>query len=369
MKVALVCDWLTNMGGAEKTALAMHKAFPKAPIFTSVFDPKECPEFAKLDVRTTFLQKLPPTLRNRHQLFALFRDSAFRSLDLSRFDVVISLASAEAKAVRVRSDALHICYCHTPTRYYWSHYKEYLAQPGLGVLNPIVRLVMPGFVRIMRKLDLRAAKGVDYFIANSSNVQARIKRYYRKNSIILHPPVDLSRFSKTFSKTKRSGFVIVGRQVAYKRIDLAIKACNKLGLPLTIYGDGPEHQRLVNLAGSTINFVVGASDQQIVQALAKAEAFIMPQLEDFGIVQIEAMAAGTPVIAFGQGGALDAIVDGQTGTFFKQQNVASLVKAILGFKKIKFNHNAIQKHAQKFSEDRFIVEMKSFVNKMQKSRT
>ncbi|HSE29145.1 MAG TPA: glycosyltransferase [Candidatus Saccharimonadales bacterium] len=360
MKVAIVCDWLTNMGGAEKTVLALHDAFPDAPIYTSVFDKKACPEFVGLDVRTTYLQNLPAKVRAKHQLFPTFRTNAFRSLDLSEFDVVISSASAEAKAVKVRPDAIHICYCHTPTRYYWSHYNEYLAEPGLGPLNPAVRVAMPALVHFMRQADLRAVNGVDYFIANSNEVKKRIKQYYNRDSTVIHPPVDLHRFSKVKTNNARTGFVVVGRQVPYKRTDLAIQACNKLKLPLTIYGDGPEHERLVKLAGPTIKFVVGASDKAVVEALAKAKAFIMPQVEDFGIVQIEAMAAGTPVIAFGQGGSLDTVSD-KTGVLFSKQTVDSLAKAIEQFQAKKFDHAAIQSSASGFSSERFVQEIRDFV--------
>lgn len=359
-RVAIVCDWLTNMGGAEKVVLALHKAFPDAPIYTSVFDKKACPEFADLDVRTTYLQNLPAKIRAKHQLFPAFRTKAFRALDLSGYDIIISSASAEAKAVRKRKDAVHICYCHTPTRYYWSHYKEYLAQPGFGPFNPAVRVALPTLVGAMRSADLAAVNGVDYFIANSTTVQKRIKQYYRRNSTVIVPPVDTLRFKTVTAHKKRHGFIVVGRQVPYKRIDLAVQACNKLKLPLTIYGEGPDHQKLRKLAGPTVTFVVGANDQQIATALAGAEAFIMPQLEDFGIVQIEAMAAGTPVIAFGQGGSLDTITD-KTGVLFQQQTVNSLAKAIEDFKNRRFNHTLIQKYAERFGVDRFTKEIHTFV--------
>lgn len=365
MKVAIVCDWLTNMGGAEKTVLALHKAFPDAPIYTSVFDKKACPEFANLDVRTTYLQNLPEKVRAKHQLFPTFRTNAFRSLDLSEYDVVISSASAEAKAVKVKPGTMHICYCHTPTRYYWSHYNEYLAEPGMGPLNPAIRVAMPALVHFMRLADLRAVQGVNYFIANSSEVKKRIKQYYNRDSVVINPPVDLQRFRKLNITGKRSGFVVVGRQVPYKRIDLAVKACNKLKLPLTIYGNGPDHEKLVKLAGPTIKFVVGANDKTIAEALAATKAFIMPQMEDFGIVQIEAMAAGTPVIAFGEGGALDVITK-QTGVLFESQDVESLCAAITEFQKRKFDAKTIQKHAEKFDDNRFVKQIKDFVKSVEK---
>ncbi len=361
MKVAIVHDWLTNMGGAEKVVLALHNAFPDAPIYTSVFDKIKCPEFKNLDVRTTYLQKLPAKIRDRHQLFPTLRSAAFRKLDLSEFDVVISSASAEAKAIRVKKGAKHICYCHTPTRYYWSHYNEYLASPGFGPLNPAMRVALPALVNFMRRSDLKAVAGIDEFIANSNVVKDRIKKYYHRDSVVIHPPLETSRFDNLDINQKRSGFIVVGRQVAYKRVDLAVKACNELGLSLIVYGDGPEHERLVKLAGPTIKFVVGASDKQITEALSKSEGFIFPQEEDFGITQIEAMAAGTPVIAYKKGGALDAVTDGRTGLFFDEQTVSNLVAVLKKFNETKFDSKLIQNHAQKFSEEHFIKQIQEFI--------
>lgn len=354
-KVAIVYDWLTNMGGAERVLLSAHKAFPDAPIYTSVFDPTGCPAFAKLDVRTTWLQKLPRFLRKRHQLFPVFRAHAFRTLDLSDYDVVISISSAEAKAVRAaKPGAKHICYCLTPTRYYWSHYQEYKQSPGFGWLNPLVRLLLPAFVGWMRKLDLQAVKGVDEFIAISSTIAQRIKKYYGRDASILYPPVDMSRFRGLDISGPRNGFVALGRQVPYKRIDLAVTACTKLELPLTVFGTGPEHNRLVGMAGRTIKFVVGAPDDVVAKALANAQGFFFPQEEDFGIVQVEALAAGCPVIAYAKGGALDVITQDKTGVFFKHQTVNDVVAAVEHLHTTKFVPKILQNHADTFSEEHFV---------------
>lgn len=360
-KVAIVCDWLTNMGGAERVVLALHKAFPDAPIFTSVFTPETMPAFSGLDVRTTYLQKLPGYLRGKHQLFPLQRTQAFRKLDLSEYDIIISSASAEAKAVIKRPGAVHICYCHTPTRYYWSHYKEYIASPGFGVLNPAMRVALPALVRAMRKLDLRAVEGVDYFIANSSAVAERIKKYYAHDSTVIYPPVDMTRFRELDINNKRTGFIVVGRQVPYKRFDLAVRACTDLNLPLTLYGTGPDHKRLVDMAGPTVRFVEGANDKQVAKALTKAAGYIFPQEEDLGITQLEPLAAGCPVIAFAKGGALDIVVDGKTGIFFDEQTTESLSKAIERFEGMKFTPVALQNYAEGFGEERFVKEVRDFV--------
>lgn len=361
-KIAIVCDWLTNPGGAERVVLSIAKAFPDAPVYTSVFAPEKMPGFDGLDIRTTYLQKLPKFLRNRHQLFPVLRAHAFAHLDLNQYDVVISIASAEAKAVRVRKGATHICYCHTPTRYYWSHYEEYKREPGLGALNPLIRPLIPPFVRWMRKLDLKAASGVDYFIANSTTVAERIQKYYGRDSYVLNPPVDTDRFKGLDINGPRKGFVVIGRQVPYKRADLAIAACNELKLPLTVYGSGSEHERFVAMAGPTVSFRTDAPDAEVAQALAGAEGYIFPQVEDFGIVQIEAMAAGTPVIAYAVGGSRDAVVDGKTGLFFAEQTTESLKGALQKFQKLTFDHAAVQKHAEGFSEERFIAKLREFVS-------
>ena len=360
-KVAIVCDWLTNMGGAERVVLALHEAFPKAPIFTSVFTPKTMPLFSGLDVRTTYLQKLPSVVRGKHQLFPLQRAQAFRKLDLSEYDVIISSSSAEAKAIVKRPDAVHICYCHTPTRYYWSHYKEYVASPGFGPLNPAVRVALPALVKVMRKMDLKAVAGVDYFIANSSAVADRIKKYYDHESTIIYPPVDMKRFRGLDVTGERKGFVALGRQVPYKRFDIAVEACSRLGLPLTVYGTGPDHKRLVSMAGPTVRFVEGASDKQVAKALTHAAGYIFPQEEDLGITQIEAVAAGCPVIAFAKGGALDIVIEGKTGIFFDRQNSESLSAALVRFKALKFPPKLLQKYAEQFSEEQFVKQMHEFV--------
>lgn len=360
-KVALVYDWLTNMGGAERELLSFHKIFPDAPIFTSVFEPDRCPPFAQLDVRTTYLQHLPKFLRWRHQLFPVFRAYAFRTLDLSAYDIVISITNAEAKAVRVRDNAVHICYCHTPTRYYWSHYQEYKKRPGFGMLDPLIRLLIPPFVAWMRRLDLRAVQGVDYFIANSHEVQRRVKKYYRRDATVIYPPVEVDRFRPKESLAKEDFYLIVGRQVPYKRMDLAVRACTQLGKKLVVIGRGSEHEKLVKLAGPTIEFPHDVDDQAIVGYFQHAKGFIFPAEEDFGIVPVEAMAAGTPVIAFGKGGATETVVEGKTGTFFAEQTVNSLVEAIHRFETMSFSAASIQKHAQQFSEEQFIQNIHQYI--------
>ncbi|MGD8373701.1 MAG: glycosyltransferase [Candidatus Woesebacteria bacterium] len=360
-KIAIVTDWLTNMGGAEHLLYSLHMAFPDAPIYTSVFSAEKCPQFKNLDVRTTYLQKLPRFLREKHQLFPVFRTRAFKKLNLNEYDVVISCASAEAKAVKARNGATHICYCHTPTRYYWSHYEEYKQNPGFGALDPIIKLLIPPFVKWMRKLDLESITGVDYFIANSHEVQNRIKKYYHKDSTVIFPPVETKRFSPTTKVEKQDYYLVAGRQTPYKRIDLAISTCNNLQKPLIVIGRGSEHQKLVAMAGPTVKFATNVSDKDMAQYFQRAKGFIFPSLEDFGIVPVEALAAGTPVVAFNKGGTLDYIKEGINGVFFDKQTPESVAKAVNKLEKTKFNSKKITEDAKTFDEEVFIKNMQNFV--------
>lgn len=360
-KIALVFDWLTNFGGAERVLLAMHKIYPDAPIYTSVFEAEKMPQFAGMDIRTTYLQHLPKFLRQRHQLFPVFRASAFRRLDLSEYDIVISITTAEAKAVRVRPDAIHICYCNTPIRYYWSHYEEYRKEPGFGALNPLIRLLIPPFVALMRPIDLKTVKGVDYFISNSHEIKRRVEKYYHRDSEVIWPPVDTQRLQPSGPVQKDDYYLVVGRQTPYKRVDLAIQACNRLGKRLVVIGRGSEHGKLVKLAGPTVEFPAEVNDQQIVEYFQKARGFIFAPEEDFGITPIEAMSAGTPVIAFKKGGALDYVVEGKTGVFFEEQTVESLVEAIGRFEQMQFDQQELIEHTRQFAESEFARRITGFV--------
>lgn len=364
-RVAIVHDWLTNMGGAENVVLALHEAFPDAPIFTSTYTPEKMPAFAGLDVRTTNLQNLPGPLRKLHKFFPMQRVKAFQNLDLSEFDIIISSSSAEAKQVRkTRPDQVHICYCHTPIRYYWSHYNEYRKDPGFGRLNWLVRLAMPLMVPRLRKADYKASQNVDVFIANSNEVQKRIKKYYGKNSTVVHPPVEVSRF--TPARERSDFYVALGRQVPYKRIDLAVMAASKLGLPLKVFGNGSEHQKLVEMAGPSVEFFKDrfgdASDQAVTDALNNAKGYIFPAEEDFGIVQVEALAAGAPVIAFARGGALDIVQDGESGILFEQQTVKSLVQAIEKAERTSFLPATLRRKSRRFDKSLFISKIRKIVN-------
>lgn len=356
LKVAIVHDWLTSMGGAEPVVLEISRLFPDAPIYTSVYDKNSATAFTDKDVRTTYLQKiLPKSVRYKHILWPVLRAFAFRKLDLSEYDVIISSSSAEAKAVRKKSGAIHICYCHTPTRYYWSHYEEFKREFHFGILTPLIRPTIPIFVRWMRKKDLQATKDVDHFIANSEVTKKRIKQYYGRDSVVVHPPVDTKRFIGK-NTVDREGYILWGRHVPYKRFDLAIEACNRLGTKLTVVGDGPDTQRLKKLAGPTVVFTGRISDEDLEQLARSSKGFLFPNEEDFGISAVEALAAGLPVIAYKKGGALDIIEDGVTGIFFENQTVDSLIAAIQKRELTEFSYNTLVQRSKRF--DKLLFETK-----------
>ncbi len=368
-RIAIVHDWLTNMGGAEPLVLEIHKLFPKAPIYTSVYNAEKMPAFKAIDVRTTKLQEwLPKQLRYKHTLWPVLRAQAFRELNLNEFDIIISSSSAEAKAVKkTRPNQVHIAYVHTPPRYYWSHYEEFKREFTFGFLTPLIRPVIPVFVKAMRKRDLESVEDIDVFIANSTITQERIKQYYGKPATVIHPPVNVDRFTPP-PKGERSGYAVWGRHVPYKRFDLAIEAANTLGFQLTVAGAGPDTERLKKLAGPTVTFVGRISDEALVTLAQTSVAYLFPNEEDFGIAAVEALAAGTPVIAYKKGGALDIVQDGETGVFFEQPTSDSLINAIKRFESLKAkNPNAflpatLHRKAKRFDKSLFATKIQKIVH-------
>jgi glycosyltransferase involved in cell wall biosynthesis len=359
-KVAIVCDWLTGIGGAERVVLEIHKLYPNAPIYTSQYNPKKIDWFKAADVRTTWLQKLPFSLK---KFLPPLRAWAFSHLDLSDYDLVISSSGAEAKAVKTGLNTTHICYCHAPTQYYWIRYDEYLKHPGFGKLDWLARFGLKVLIGPMRRWDRRAAQRPNYFITNSTFSQAQIQQHYGRQATVINPPVDVERFKPTESR-KRQGFLIAGRQTPYKRIDLAVAACTKLGLPLTVIGNGPEHSKLVTMAGPTVAFLDDVPDSKMASYFQDAEAFIFPNVDDFGIVAVEALAAGTPVIAYRAGGSLDYIEEGKTGLFFDKQTVPSLMETLQKLSPERFDSSVIQASVQCFSAATFRSQFKDFISKV-----
>lgn len=353
LKVAIVCDWLTSIGGAERVVLALHELFPNAPIYTSQYDPNQIDWFKDATVKTTWLQSLPKQSTVR-KLLPVLRRQAFQNINLSDFDIVISSSGAEAKAVKkLKPAALHITYCHSPTHYYWQRYEEYLKEPGFGMLNPLARNGLRILGGPMRKWDYKVAQKPDILIANSTHIQRKIKEYYDRDSIVIFPPVDIERFTQK-KQPKRSGLVISGRQVPYKKIDLAVQAAIKLNLPLKVIGNGPMHEQLLTLAhGHTnIQFLTNVSDADMVKHIGSAELFLFPGVEDFGIAPVEALASGTPVVAYNEGGSLDYVND-TTGILFNTQTVSALADAITVAQSTKWDHKKIAAFAKKFDKNQF----------------
>lgn len=358
-KVAIVCDWILGIGGAERVVHEVSQLYPDAPIYTSQYDESRIDLFKNADVRTTWLQKLPKN-NTLKKFLPILRRYAFEGLDLTEFDIVISISGAEAKAVKkLKNGAVHISYIHAPTHYYWSRYDEYMDEPGFGIFNPLARLGLKIFVKPMRKWDKKVAQRPDYLIANSTHIQSEIKKYYGRDSTVIHPPVDVEYYQKYASKFKRTGYVIVGRQVYYKMIHLAVKAFNANGLSLTVIGDGPLHNELVKIGHQNINFVTNITDETKAELLASAQWFVFPGLEDFGIAPVESIAAGTPVIAYKAGGALDYVTS-KTGVFFDEQSALSLCDAIRANKK-QFDPKAVSAEANKFSTDTFKTKIHQFI--------
>ena len=363
-KIAIVCDFLTTMGGAENVVLAMHEAFPDAPIYTAMYNEDKMPAFAELDVRPSFLQKIPRKVRTYYKLFPTLAVKAMRQLDLREFDIILTSSYMHGHQVRkTRPDQVIINYCHTPPRYYWSHYDEYRRDPGYGNLNPLIRTLMPLMVPRQRKLDLQAVRQVDVFLANSTETQQRIKKYYNRNSIVIHPPVDISRFAPAAKRGDH--YVTIGRQLPYKRYDLAVTAATKLGKKLIVFGNGPAHSRLVDLAGPTVEFRTDrfgdASDAEYEKAITTARGFIYPAEEDFGIVSVEALAAGAPVIGLARGGTTDIVTSPEVGVLFDRQTSISVAKAIEQAEKRTFDPTVLRRTAQRFDKTLFLTKLRKVV--------
>lgn len=363
MKVALVHDYLNQMGGAERVVLAFHELFPDAPLYTSIYDAKRVDAaFQRMDIRTSFMQRLP-LVKKHHQPFLPLYPFAMERLDLRGYDLVLSSSSAFGKGVITRPDTMHICYCHTPMRWCWN-YDEYVERENLGKM---ARAVLPFFITNLRVWDQTTSMRVDHFIANSPVVADRIQKYYRREAVVIPPPVDAGRFlfepaaQPLLGRDKSSPFLIVSRFMPYKRIDLAIEACNRLQLPLVIIGSGRDEQRLKKLAGPTIRFMGRLSDEEVLRYYARCRALILPGEEDFGITPLEAQASGRPVIAYGAGGALASVIDGVTGTFFDEQTVDCLATTLAAFDETRFDTQTIRNHALEFDKPRFHRRMLQFI--------
>lgn len=360
-KIAIAHDWLTNMGGAEKVVINFKQIYEEAPIYTISYNDKNLDkELRNIDVRTSFIQKLPKG-NKKHQMYLPFMPTAWEQFDFNDYDVVLSSSSSCAKGIITSPDTVHICYCHSPMRYAWEFYNEYMERENLGKLKKLLIKYIMNYIRIW---DRASADRVDYYIANSKNVAKRIYKHYGIEADVIHPPVKGSYFN--ISDIDEDYFLIVSRLVPYKRVDLAVEVFNELGLPLVVIGGGSQLEYLKSIAKPNVKIMGRQPDEVIKEHYAKCRAFIFPGEEDFGITPLEAQASGRPVIAYGKGGALETVRDGETGIFFEQQTVASLKNAILKFEMMEWNKENIREHALKFDEEIFKAKIKAYIEEKSK---
>jgi len=359
MSFALVHDWLNQLGGAEDVLCEFHNLFPEAPIYTSIYAPdKMLPEMQEWDIRPNWLNHLPG-INDHHQAYLPFYPAGFATTDLSDYDLVLSNKSGFCHGVKTGPNTTHICYCLAPTRYVWAP-DAYLAREGQG---PAIGFALRPLLAWMRNWDYAAAQRVTHFIAISTEIQERIRQYYRRESTIIHPPVDTSRFNPN-GKPPEPFYLSLGRLIPYKRIDLAIQACNQTGTKLIIAGDGRDKERLQALAGPTIEFLGRVSDADAEDLMARCQAFIFPGLEDFGITPLQAQAAGRPAITYGAGGALDTVIPGETGEYFHEQSVESLVSSLSSFEPGAYPPADCRANAERFSIQRFDRELSGYVERV-----
>lgn len=356
MKVALVHDWLNQRGGAEDVLEALVSLFPDSPVYTSLYRREAMPDSWRMwDIRTSFIDRLPMS-RKRQQLYLPLYPLAFEQFDFSEFDLVISNKSGFCHGVITETSTKHICYCLTPTRYVW-RYHQYAEQERIGRLS---RMILPPILTYLRAWDRIAADRVDHFIAISDVVRRRIAKVYRRESTIIYPPVETTRFEPV-SKVD-DYYLIVGRLVPYRRVDLLIEAFNHLDRPLVIAGTGRDRERLEELAGPTVTFLGYVSDDDLPDLLARCRAFLFPGEEDFGIAPIQAMAAGRPVIAYAGGGAMETVIPG-CGVLFAEQSVAAIIEAVENFDTDKVDPTFIRSHAKKFDTAAFTSQLSDFVER------
>ena len=354
MKTALVHEFLITWGGSDLVVQKFAEIYPEAPIYTSIYDENQIgAHFEGKRIITSFLQKVPFS-KTKHRFLMPFFPLAFESFDLNGYDVVLSSHHMSAKSVITPAETCHICFVHTPMRYAWDHFPQYMSEFG-----HIAQIPMRILFHYLRMHDVTAANRVDYFIANAHNVARRIKKHYRRDAEVIHSPVLADKFS--ISEKIDDYYLVVSRLVPYKRVDLAVEAFNKLGKKLLVAGSGPELNSLKKSAGPNIEFLGFVPDEQIPEYYSKCRAFVFPGDEDFGITPLEAQASGRPVIAYGSGGALETVVGGKTGVFFEEQKIDSLIEAVNKFERIEFDPVKIRSHAEQFDVSVFKRKIAEFV--------
>jgi glycosyltransferase involved in cell wall biosynthesis len=355
MRIALIHDWLNQLGGAEDVLETLVEMYPGAPVYTSMYAPDMMPLYYRAwNIHTTWMNGLPGIHRH-HQVYLPFYPLAFEGLSLDGYDVVLSNKSGFCHGVHVPPRAVYICYCLAPTRYVWN-LRDYAERERLPL---IANALLPPVMALLRRWDYAAAQRVHHLIAISTEIQARIKKYYGRESVVIHPPVDTARFH--LAPRHDDYGLIISRLIPYKRIDLAVQAFNKLGLPLVIAGEGRDRARLQAMAKSNITFLGRVGDAHAAELMANCRAFIFPGLEDFGITPVEAQAAGRPVIAFAGGGALDTVQEGITGLFFHEPTWQSLAEAVRRLDDHQFNPTTSREFALRFDKQVFKHKLSEFI--------
>ncbi|MBN1258263.1 glycosyltransferase [Candidatus Peregrinibacteria bacterium] len=357
MKIALVTDWLTNYGGAESVISAFHDLFPEAPVFTTLYNPKKMRELGGLkDVRTTWLQKIP-FAKSHHQWLLGQMPVAVEMMDLDEYDVVLSSCHSVSKGVITKPSTLHICYCHTPMRYAWESWDfETRLKKFPKFLHPLIRRQ----IKKIKEWDYCAAQRVDKYIANSTHIAGKIKEHYGRDSAVIYPPVHTEKF-KPVAHPSQDFYFSIGRLIPYKKFDLLVETFNHLGLPLKIAGTGPDFEKIKKMAKPNVEILGFVDDRQLAELYANCKALLFPQVEDAGIVPLEAMAAGRPVIALNRGGSLDTMIEGKTGVFFGEQTVKNLSDAVRRFETMGFDPKAIREHAKRFDVEIFKRKIRDFI--------
>lgn len=359
LKIALVHEYLTRLGGAERVLKHLLDIYPKADIYTLLYNQdKVSSVFPPDNIKSSFVNTFPNWLKSKVKFLAPILPSAIESLDLSQYDVIISSTNSFAKGVITKPKSIHIAYCHAPATFLWNAFHSYRKQQRKNGFGNFMILLLTHY---LRQWDRQAADRVDYFIANSKLTQNRIKKYYRRDSVVIYPPVDVDRLKPT--KEHKDYFLIVSQLTQYKNIDIAIEAFNKINLPLVIIGDGPERKRLQKLAGPNVEIKGFLDDETTVEYYQNCRAFIFAGSDDFGIAPVESMAAGKPVLALRDGGALETIIEGKTGEFFDAPIIELLADGVRRITENTYDYKLIRKHSERFSTSVFINNIEKYINK------
>ena len=363
MKVAIVHYWLVTMRGGEKVLEELCKLFPQADIFTNVYDESKISDTIKSHkIYTTKINKWPMA-KKLYQKYMPFMPKALMDLDLTGYDLVISSESGPAKGVVPSPNAFHLCYCHTPMRYLWDMYHEYFRKS-----NPIVKFFMKSMIPSLRLWDVMSSNLVDCFVANSHYVQARIKRYYNRDAKVIFPPCDIEKYVNN-QRNPKDFYLFFGQLVGYKRADLAIEACIKSGRKLVVIGDGKSKEAQKYANTGLITFTGRVSDEEVAKYLSEAKALIFPGIEDFGIIPVEANAAGCPVLAYKEGGAIDSIKENETGLFFEEQTADAIIECMNKFEQLESsftNRDVFTNHVKQFSKEEFIAQISKAIEERER---